>query len=280
MRPISSSSYTSAPFRSPSTCSLPQQSRKFRPLPLVPTPLSIAIATEDSDSSRPSSPRPLPVPPTYSSQPSSPSQSPLSSPLTPYSSRSLSLSSNTPRGPNSTRSDLLTPLKIPVLCRSSLSSVSTGQTLVTPISPACPSPFTTKRRRFSKLRRHFGEAPPYDLVFPSDGGPAGVSCPDTTSEGIVDIKPPSHHPCYEGGQNIDVGNDGCEGESESGSGSDGGNDEEHGDECCEMGYVLECANEAPQCTTKRFSAKWVQEKKGRRYTEKDYDGLLHRLRKL
>ncbi|KAH7907813.1 hypothetical protein BJ138DRAFT_994301, partial [Hygrophoropsis aurantiaca] len=247
--PTSSASSFSIASTSSSSCGA-----KIRPLPDIPG--------SAADSSCMHSPRrPLPNPPG-----SNPRSRPLKSntlPLIP-SEAPLPSSSRPPAPPPKTaqcsRPACLPPLAIPSFSSCSLSTSSSVQTLLTPTSPCQPSPFTMKRRRFSKLRRHFGDAPPVDLVFHPEvnRSKSNAVSPDQWGDNFISFDSAFSE------------DDGDLTESENGS--------ERGE--CVVDGKLGDGHTAGLDPAARCSIKWEQERGGRRWTEYDYHNVLEGLRNL
>ncbi|KIJ63616.1 hypothetical protein HYDPIDRAFT_41021 [Hydnomerulius pinastri MD-312] len=267
--------------------------RKIRPLPQPPAtstvpvndaaPKITVVGLTPRTTSPPESPspRPLPTPP-YSVHPrrcplhqaaSKTLRSPASAPslflpnpwvdtnTSPTNTPLMATVPEVPKSAQPTSSNFLSPLVIPTN-RASVSSASSAQTLITPISPQQPSPFTVKRRRFSKLRRHFGDSPPAELVF-----------------GITDLRI-ERDPMRDGEI---VESPVCDDDDDDSKGVveevEGGAESDSESDCVDYTVVQ---NRQPnfQYLSKQLSKKWLREKGGGRYSQLDYEDVISCLRAL
>ncbi|KAH7928850.1 hypothetical protein BV22DRAFT_1030235 [Leucogyrophana mollusca] len=237
-----------------------ERRNKIRPLPHIPT----LVTTTTQKSPRVLSPRPLPTPPTKLPKPiKSTSLPPIPLGIQPPPPTPL-----TPPSAQSSKAAHLPPLTIPSTSSCSLSSSSS---LVTPTSPEHPSPFTTKRRRFSKLRRHFGDAPPIDLVFradpKADHSKSNNLHTGRWGESFISFDSAFDNEEDHSHSEVDVHLS----ESEDGSAYN---------ECVAGGQLGGDPEAKHHYLTKQHSKKWIREKGGRRWTERDYNNVLQGLRNL
>ncbi|KAI9456455.1 hypothetical protein F5148DRAFT_1224210 [Russula earlei] len=220
------------------------------------------------------SPRRLPIPPSYTAPPPSPSHSNSNSP----SSTPLLLPSGHPSSPPSSilslpstqhppcssqpRRPLPKMPKYPPLLEIPGDSSQTDKRSSTPTSPATSILSITlpqrptdieeiRRRSLSKLRRHLGNSIPPDLVPPRLDQDDASSNSSSDEDVYCDLPTVPITP-----------------------------------ECLSelrmaVSPILgKTAVEDHERTIKRFSRRWLREKKGRRWVEDDYNIILQRLRKL
>lgn len=149
---------------------------------------------------------------------------------------------------------------------------SNGSSFLSPVSPLAPSPLTARKRRLSKLRRHFGERVPDDLVRRPSSAALTKKIVLEKLEQIGEVR------LYaQAGATVKKMLEVHPDEDDSDEDSDAWEDEKGEDD-----YTWVLANGAAfrAVPIKRYSPKWVRECKGERWEEKDYQNILRDLRAL
>ncbi|KAG0704159.1 hypothetical protein DFH29DRAFT_997864 [Suillus ampliporus] len=132
---------------------------------------------------------------------------------------------------------------------------------LSPLTPSPPSPSTTKRKRFSRLCRKFGESPPPELVF----GAGSVAAEPGKARSCMqkNALPPTME---EGeGDTHDLDTSSTEGTSE--------------DSHQPSTLFMKDADKLHHIP-KQYGTAWLLEKRGRRVTQRNYEEVLKRLRNL
>ncbi|KAG1737511.1 uncharacterized protein EDB91DRAFT_480687 [Suillus paluster] len=132
-------------------------------------------------------------------------------------------------------------------------TVPSVQPPLSPLTPPPPSPSTTKRKRFSRLCRKFGESPPPELVF--GGGPAATEARGGMQKNAL-------APTMEEDEDLDTAS------------SEGTSEDHH-----PSSLFMKDADKLHHIP-KQYGTAWLLERKGRRVTQRNYEDVMKRLRML
>lgn len=234
----------------------------LRPLPAVPRSAPPMGGSDFPQSPMPPalplSTRPLPPPPYSISPPSNhispPSNHPRSRRLNSF--RNLTINTNTPKVEEPRSSD--SPISI-----------------ASSIEP--PSPMTVKRKQHSKLRRYLGESIPAELIYGQKEN-AGVTFSTHLDDVPEEIKISQDYTFWKVAPIPDE-DSGYDSDSTVSEGDQHGR---HLGKTLEMRWVPSRTTPGLESDSKRHRTigKWLKEKDNRRWVAKDYQDVLHALRKL
>lgn len=191
-----------------------------------------------------------------------------------------------PASPPSPSRPVLPALSIPTTLSMDLGNhlappSTTNDNMLTPVSPSMPqppTPQTLRKRRLSKLRRHFGEVIPEEIIRIDDPKPEKGRALEEIGENNVYLKA-----AIAVGKILDVKEEGDESASDEEdlvaveAVEEVQEDEEEKNR--DYQWVLE-NGVLFQARRHRYSRRWIREQGSRRWEERDYPSIIKALRAL
>ncbi|KAG2130024.1 hypothetical protein BD769DRAFT_1639528 [Suillus cothurnatus] len=145
-------------------------------------------------------------------------------------------------------------------------SPSSPSTPLSPLTPPPPSPSIMKQKRFSRLCRKFGESPPPELVFGGLPVPVGKDPRKACVQNAARFAP-----IIEESKESPILSNGLDASSTSSLGTSSSED---------FHQPSSVDAETRHHISRQYGTACVLEKNGRRTTQRNYDDILKRLRKL